>query len=297
MTTPDWLGPVAGVGLATGVWWPVRAAIAQHAEGAFEQAYRRDANGVIVGAEPLFLRGTRPGAILLFHGYNDSPQSVGPLAGALHDAGWTVRVPLLPGHGRTLQAFARSGAAAWIRAARDEYAALAAEHGPVAVGGLSMGGALAFLMAAEHPDAVAIVGIAPYLHVSPSMALVTALGPVAALGSRYISGGGGRSVHDPAAAASMIAYRLSTPRLLRELSRVVSRSAIALPAVRQPVLVIQSREDNRIPARSAQWAFDRVGSPDKTLDWVTGAGHVLTLDYGHAALERRVIDWLGERLP
>lgn len=297
MTTADWLGPVAGVGLATGVWWPVRAAIAQRAERAFEQAYRRDASGVIVGAEPLFLRGTRPGAVLLLHGYNDSPQSVGPLASALHDAGWTVRVPLLPGHGRTLQAFARSGAAEWIRAARDEYAALAAAHGPVAVGGLSMGGALAFLIAAEHPDATAVIGIAPYLHVSPAMALVTALSPVAALGARYIAGGGGRSIHAPVAAASIIAYRLSTPRLLRELSRVVSRSAGVLPAVRQPVLVVQSREDNRIPVRSAQWAFDRVGSTDKTIDWVTGAGHVLTLDHGHAALEHRVIDWLGERLP
>lgn len=297
VTIADWLTPIAGVGLATGVWWPIRAAIAHRAERAFEHAYRRDAAGVIVGAEPLLLRGTRSGAVLLFHGYNDSPQSVGPLASALHDAGWTVRVPLLPGHGRTLQAFARSGAAAWIRAARDEYAALVAEHGPVAVGGLSMGGALAFLLAAEHPDVTAVIGIAPYLHVSPAMEVVTALGPVAAIGARYIAGGGGRSIHDPVAAASTIAYRLSTPRLLRELSRLVRRSAATLPAVRQPVLVIQSREDNRISVRAAEWGFARVGSPDKTLDWVTGAGHVLTLDYGHAALERRVVDWLDERLP
>ena len=293
---PDWIGTIATLGVVIAVWWPMRMAIAQHMERLFEDAHPRDSAGIIVGAEPIHVRGTRPGAILLLHGYNDSSQAVAPLAAALHDAGWTVDVPLLPGHGRTLQAFARSGAHAWIAAVRAQYRALRAQHGEVAVCGMSMGGALAFMLAAEYPEVRAVVGVAPYLHLSRPMEALLLLTPIAAIGSRYMSGGGGKSIHDPLAAKRIIAYGRSTPRLLRELSKVTRVAYTALPGVRQPVLVIQSREDNRIPPRSASHAFERVGSVDKTMDWVTGTGHVLTLDYGHEAMQRRIVAWLNGHL-
>lgn len=271
-------------------------AIAQRVEQRFEAAHPRNADGIIVGAEPVLLRGVRPGAVFILHGYNDSPQAVKALASALHDAGWTVHAPALPGHARTLPAFARSGAADWMRAAREGYRALRATHDNVAICGMSMGGALAFWIAAEEPDVCAVVGIAPYLHLSKAMEALLLLAPIAALGARYLSGATGRSVHDPNAARAIIAYRKSTPRLLRQLAVVTRVAFDALPAVRQPVLVIQSREDNRIPAASAARAFARIGSTDKTLDWVTGTGHVLTVDYGHTEMEQRIIAWLDDRL-
>jgi esterase/lipase len=122
------------------------------------------------------------------------------------------------------------------------------------------------------------------------------LAPIAALGARYVWGGARRSVHDPVASARMIAYGRSTPRLLVELDRIVRLGHAALPQVRQPVLVVQSREDNRIPVRSAEDAFAHVRSVDKTLHWTTGNGHVVTVDYGHEALEQLAADWLELRL-
>ena len=86
----------------------------------------------------------------------------------------------------------------------------------------------------------------------------------------------------------MIAYRVSTPRVVVELEKVVRLARQALPKVRQPVLVVQSREDNRIPAASAAAAFELIGSADKTMHWTTGNGHVVTVDYGHEAIERLV---------
>ena len=296
MTPAEWVSIAATLGVVIAVWWPVRMVIAQRVELAFERAHPRDRDGIIIGTESIHLRGVRAGAILLLHGYNDSPQAVAPLAQALHDAGWTVYAPVLPGHGRTLQAFASSGADAWVRGARDAYGRLREQHDDIAVVGMSMGGALAFLVAIEHPDIRAVVGIAPYLHLSRAMGALLMLTPIAAIGARYLSGGGGRSIHDPKAAATIIAYQTSTPRLLRELARVTRVAYDCLPAVRQPVLVVQSKDDNRIPANSAARAFDRLGSADKTMDWVRGTGHVLTLDYGHEAMERRIVEWLSQRL-
>lgn len=295
--TSDWVGALAAVGVLVAIWWPIRLTIAHRVEQRFEDAFKRDRDGIIIGAEPIIVRGTRPGAVLLLHGYNDSPQAVSSLAEALHDAGWTVRAPLLPGHARTLQAFAQSGAKEWINAARAEYRTLRARYGTVVTCGMSMGGALALLIAAEQPDVRAVVTIAPYLRVSLPLRVLLALAPIAALGAKYMAGGGGRSVHDPAAAQAMIAYRMSTPRLVRELGKVTRAAFNGLPQVRQPVLYVQSREDNRIPARAADVAFERIGSADKTMDWRSGAGHVLTVDYGHASLERRIVEWLSSHMP
>jgi carboxylesterase len=286
----------ATVVVALTVWWPLRARRARRAELEFERRNPRNADGFIIGAEPRLLRGTRKGAVLLLHGFNDSPQAVRTTADALHAAGWTVRVPALPGHGRTLDSFARSGSAEWEGAARAELATLRREYDQVAVCGMSMGGALALMLAAEDPEVRAVVALAPYLHLSRPMTLLLLLGPIAALGPRYLKGGGKRSIHDPAAAAAIIAYRASTPRLLLELVRLTRHAYEALPRVRQPVLMMQSREDNRIPLRSAGEAFERIGSVDKTIDWLSGTGHVITVDYGHEELERRVVHWLNRHL-
>lgn len=278
-------------------WWMVRAAIAGREERIFLAEYDRTPDGIIVGAQPIYLRGTRPGGVLLFHGYNDSPQSMASVASALHAHGWTVRVALLPGHGRTLRDFATSGAEAWIEAAHAELASFKRECPAAAVGGLSMGGALAMIVAADAPDVRAVLVFAPYLHASIPLYLLHLLAPIAALGARYVVSGGARSVHDPVASRKMIAYRRSTPRLLVQLEKIVRRARAALPRVHQPVLVLQSREDNRIPSTSASAAFAQIGSTDKTMHWSTGSGHVVTVDYGHERLEQLAAEWLEQRLP
>ena len=93
---------------ATALW---RVAAARGRERAVERRLRPGQDGVIPGAGPIRL--DRPGgahAVLLVHGFGDTPQTLGYLARDLHARGYTVRAPLLPGHGRTLRAFAASRA-------------------------------------------------------------------------------------------------------------------------------------------------------------------------------------------
>ncbi len=277
-------------------WAIIRALIARREERQFLAKYTRGPDDIIVGAEPITLTGTRAGAVLLLHGYNDSPQSLASVAAAFHARGWTVRVPLLPGHGRSLAAFGASRADQWLQAGRTELDALMTTHSEVAVGGLSMGGAISFVLAAAHPEVRAVVAFAPFLRRPIPLLLLRVVAAIAALGGKYVWAGGSRSVHDPVASASIIAYGRSTPRLLVELDRLVRTARAELPRVTQPVLVVQSREDNRIPAHAATEAFALIGSPDKTLHWTTGNGHVVTVDYGHGQIEQFAADWLESRL-
>jgi carboxylesterase len=274
-----------------------------HARGVereFEARYRghRNVQGVIVGAESTTLTAPGDRAIVLLHGYNDSPQALRSPAAAFHAAGWTVYTPLLPGHGRNLHAFAASSADDWIEAGRAAVFEAAERHGRVAVGGLSMGGAIATIVAAEQPAVQGVVLFAPFLVQSRQLRVLAALWPVMNLWTKYFTGGSAiRSIRDPEAREAIIAYRCSTPRLLREIQRVAVRAVRALPSVHQPVFMAQSSDDYRIPPEQAEAAFAQFGSVDKHLQWTTGNGHVITVDYGHAALSADAVRWLDQRVP
>ena len=55
---------------------------------------------ILPGAEPFSHDGSNVG-VLLCHGSTGTPQSMRPWAEHFADWGFTVRVPLLPGHGTT----------------------------------------------------------------------------------------------------------------------------------------------------------------------------------------------------
>lgn len=241
-------------------------------------------DGIIPGAEAFELaRGAEAPAILLLHGGGDTPQTLRYLAEYLHARGYHVCVPLLPGHGRTITDFSRVSAEEWIESARSAYLDLTHSHRWVGVGGLSMGGALAVRLAAEVGSLPALVLLAPYVAM-PSRISVAArlslLWGVAVPYVRAIDPAAARSIHDREEAARSLGYGVFTPSALRALRATVARVIGALPNVRCPTLMIQSREDNRVSPPVAQRAFDRIGASDKELVWVTGAGHVITVDYG-----------------
>jgi carboxylesterase len=103
---------------------------------------------------------------------------------------------------------------------------------------------------------------------------------------------GEASILDPAAAAASRGYGAVTPRLLRELSRIVDRATAALPRVRTPTLAIHSRRDNRVPVAAAEAAFARLGAREKEIVWLDGSAHVITVDYEKERVYDLVADWV-----
>ena len=252
--------------------------------------------GIVRGAEPIALRAGSARGVLLLHGFGDTPQTLRYLAEHLHRAGYTAHVPLLPGHGRTLQEFARTRAEDWVRAAREELEVLRARADDVALVGLSMGGALAARLAAESDDLRALVLIAPYLGMPATLRRLARVHPAWGLVTPYVGARGDRSIRDPAEAVRGLAYGACTPRLVYELSRVVAHAERSLPRVAVPTLVVQSREDNRVAPAIAERAFQRLGTADKRLVWVEGAGHIVTVDYGRERVFAEVERWIGAHM-
>jgi carboxylesterase len=250
-------------------------------------------DGVIVGAGPIHREGSRAGsAALLLHGFGDTPQALGYLADALHERGWTVHAPLLPGHGRTLREFAASRAEQWERAAIDAYDALRARHERVVVVGLSMGGALATLCARRDPAIPAVVLLAPYLEMPARLRRLARLHACWSPFAPFVVSGGERSILDERERPRNLAYGAVGGIMLRELLRIVERATAALPELRAPTLVVHTRDDHRIAPAAAERAFARIGAAERRLVWVDDSGHLVTVDRERERIFELAVDWL-----
>lgn len=263
---------------------------------AIERRQRRrrplDADGVVRGASSITLE--RPGApaVLLLHGGGDTPQVVAGLAEFLHSNGYAVRAPLLASHGREVSELARADATEWHRQVEEELLALRQTHDSVSLVGLSVGGALALHAAATHPGVQSLVLFAPYVAVPDFVRRLADTSRWWGWSVPYFSSMGERSIHDPAAAAKTLGHGILTPAMLRALRDVADAARDALPRVKAPTLVVQSREDNRISAEDAEGAFLRLGAPVKKFVWTQGAGHVITVDFGYQRVFDLARGWL-----
>lgn len=247
---------------------------------------------IIAGAETIDLAGSGPYGVLLLHGFGDTPQTLDFLAKHLHSAGFGVRAPLLPGHGRSVQAFTGSRREQWLAFARQDFAEFRNRYGTVGLVGLSMGGAIAALLAAENHKLPALVLIAPYLGMRLNYRAASASywlwGPL--IGTARSNSPG--SIRDPIEREKNLGYGVYTGRLLYELWRLARQARLVLPSIRTPTLVIQSKEDPRLSASIAERAFASLGTTEKRLVWTEGAGHIITVDFGRERVFREVCEWL-----
>ena len=131
---------------------------------------------VLPGAEPYSNDGNTVG-VLLCHGYTGTPQGLRPWAEHLAGAGYTVRLPLLPGHGTTWQELGRTRWQDWYAEVDTAFRELRASCDHVFVAGLSMGGLLSTKLALDHgPRVSGLILVNPiFKHDNKLLALLPAL--------------------------------------------------------------------------------------------------------------------------
>lgn len=255
-----------------------RRRMAHVVERDYEATRTTDADGIVLGARGFTLQGTNGRGLLLLHGSGDSPQSLRYLADRLHAVGYTVHVPLLPGHGRSPRDFARSRAEDYLAAARRGLSTVRASTPWVGVIGLSMGGALAAQLANEASDVRRLVLLAPYVITPDRVRLGARTSWLWSPFVKYVRGGGETSVHDDAARVASHAYGTFSAGALRALDETAAAGRRALQQLTLPMLVVNSEQDNRIPRTLAQQVIGEIHAPLE-VHWVTGCGHVITVDY------------------
>ena len=229
-------------------------------------------------------------ALLFLHGFNGAPETLMPVAEALHRRGWTVDMPVLPGHAGTPEAFGACRAETWLDDALAAYDRLAGEYDRPAAAGLSMGAALALHIAVHRP-VPAVVALAPALALPRRRTWLLPLAAV--LGMWRRAGEGDASVPGPVPRA-FDRYPLAAAR---NLQRVMARVRSELPDLRAPLLGMQGRVDHVIPPICLDRLMAAAGSSVKQAVRLEHAYHVVTLDRDHPRVAETMHVFLDRHTP
>lgn len=221
--------------------------------------------------------------VSVLHGFTSTPQSVASVAAALEQAGFTVDMPLLPGHGTTWQDLAQTPHRQIMQAARDSWDRLAGRCELVATVGLSMGGALALHVAA-HRDVLAVTAINPGLRLKPGTAtaarLLSPVAPAVAAVAGDIAQTG----------VQEIAYERTPLRGVVELSALAARVRSELAQISCPILLARSARDSVLPRSAADTLVSGVGEARLKQLLLRRSRHVATLDYDAELLARSIVE-------
>jgi carboxylesterase len=227
---------------------------------------------VMPGAEGWSHAGAGVG-VLLCHGFTGTPQSLRGWAEQLAAAGYSVELPLLPGHGTTWQDMNGTTWQDWYGGVDAALTRLRRACSTVFVGGLSMGGCLALRLAAERPaDVAGLLLVNPAVRVEdPRLRLLPVL--------RRITGsfpGIASDIKKPG--STELAYDRTPLTALASFLRMQADVVLRLPTVTQPLLLLRSAEDHVVPASSSRLVMTRVASADRTEIVLDDSYHVATLD-------------------
>ncbi|MGB8644372.1 MAG: alpha/beta fold hydrolase [Anaerolineae bacterium] len=210
--------------------------------------------------------------VLLVHGYTATTAEVRLLGQHLHDHGYTVAGPLLPGHGTTPEAMNRCHWQDWAQAVETAYQDLKARCERVWVGGESMGAILSLYLASEHPELAGILTYAPALLVPPLPVMLAHL--LAPFISHIQKGKGKPTAVDD----RWKGYPVNPLRSVVQLSRLQREVARRLPRIHQPLLIVQGRLDETIDPRSGDVMMRNTASTLKELYWLEDSTHCVILD-------------------
>jgi len=233
------------------------------------------------------MTGDARGALVL-HGFTGNPQSMRGLALALADAGFTVEMPLLPGHGTTVADMVPTRWKDWSDAAEAAYTELAARCDSVAVVGLSMGGSLGVWLAQRHPEIAALVLVNPL--VSPPDADTLAFIDAMIDGGDELAPGVGSDIALEGAVES--AYPELPLRAVRSLFAAAAELEEGLGAVTSPLLIFTSTQDHVVDPRSSELLVERVKGPVERIV-LDRSFHVATLDYDKDEIEVRTVEFVS----
>jgi carboxylesterase len=251
---------------------------------AWETRVVRAPDGVRQGCRE-FAIGDGPTALLLIHGFGDSPAVYAKLAPALAMRGYACRAMRLPGSAEPMPTFSTTSLAKWRDAVGHEVVALRAEHQQVWIVGHSLGGAIAIDYGLNHPHTVqGIVLLAPCVQVSGARSPVLSPRAWHRIAELFLR----RTdmfenvlpidARDPDLRSYALLDRFIPRAVHRGLFELTRRNAAGAAAPREPLLMVLPREDKVTDNAAAQRFLAAAGARRKSLVVLENSGHVVPLD-------------------
>lgn len=212
--------------------------------------------------------------VLLIHGFTGSPAGMRPWAEYLNNLGYTVRTPLLPGHGTRPEDLNLVKWQEWPAKVEAELTILLQSCEKVFICGLSMGGGTTLNVAARYSRQLAgIILVNPMIHVKfvPHQ--------LAWIISRFqkLRDSVGDDIKKPGVTEH--GYDHLPAVGVYQLLKMLSYTRKRLHDVTVPVQLFHSVEDHTLPVTNTEIILKEIGSRDKQRIELINSYHVATLDY------------------
>lgn len=239
---------------------------------------------ILSGCEPIFKKNSSKGCLLL-HGFTSCPFELRLLGDHLQEHGYTVSIPLLPGHGTSPKDLRRHSWMDWYKAAKEALFELRKSCKTVYVIGLSMGGSLALHLSA-HYEVDGIVVLAPGLFLKNKLSFLShVLYPIYPYSKKWFG-------PDIKADVDTITYDKIPVKSLSELLLMFRHLRDDLTDINSPILIIYAKQDHVINGRSAQEIYKRVSSKNKRILSLKESYHIITLDVEKEQVFRETLSFL-----
>jgi carboxylesterase len=225
-----------------------------------------------------FIKG--PLGCLLIHGFGDTADLMEPMAAFLNSEDISVRGMTLPGHGSSLEEFAKITNQQLLAAVEAEYQELRKSCESVVVVGFSMGGLLALQLGTlRELDGIAAICTPMFPRGGPA-------GEKAIRLASKVGGTFGLSL--PKMGITSLADKTLSERMtghekypFRSVSRLIDLMETTRPVLRRvnaPLLILQAKRDDVIWKKSGEYLLDAVGSKTKKLVHLENSRHKAPID-------------------
>jgi carboxylesterase len=222
-------------------------------------------------------------AILLFHGFTATTVEVRPMAKFLHEQGFTVSGPLLPGHGVSPNELNHTNFKDWIAAAENAYLDLHHNYPHVIVLGESMGALLALWLGSIHPEIDGILVFAPALNIHHLWQSTLFWPFVKFMNKKNID------LNSPWQGFNVIPVHAAS-----ELFHFQRKVRLLLSKINTPTLVFQGKLDKTINPIGAVEVMEGIASIKKELVWLEDSAHCILLDKQMDIVEKLTLAFIRE---
>ena len=212
--------------------------------------------------------------VVLVHGYTGSPSSMRPWAEYLNQQGYTVRVPLLPGHGTKPEDLSEIKWQQWPEKIESELDELRKNCTKIFICGFSMGGGTTLHLATKHSDKITgIILVNPMIHLP---FIGTKLAYLLSRIKKYRSSAGD-DIKRPGVTQG--GYEVMSTEGIYQILQMLKYTRANLHRVSVPMQLFHSVDDHTLPVSNTEIVMKRVGSLSKERIELTNSFHVATLDY------------------
>ncbi len=262
------------------------------------------------------IKSTKNVGVLLIHGLTGTPTELKPLYKHLTKLGYNVVSPVLAGHGAGHGELLETTWQDWLNSVRKPLKDLMEEYDEVFIVGLSVGALLATMLAEENPKVKGLVLLSFALGIpGPNTPKSRCLLPLVfkfPFLRRYLFW-----TEDPP-------YGLQDKRLQQNITRTIQASKRGetsqyglfrtyvdslyqhkllekevckkAPNVKCHTFIMHSLEDTMLSIENATKIYGLLGTQEKSITFITGCDHVMTVDLKRNEVAQRVEQFISRKI-